>query len=515
MKHKLNDNRRHCDVLLIHPPWFRLQDSSLIPYPAGPCSVAAVLEAAGLDALVWNGDFAPEGPLSIGGTDILKTDELVLAHDKYLARLNDHDDPIWYEVLEIIEITSPKIVGISVYSASFKSAANIATIIKEKHPDIAIVFGGVHASIAPEDCLSVCSAVDVVMVGEAECSSAVLFSALLAGKKSPPDLAGIKGIAYRENGTVVRTEPAEAVENLDTIPFPARHLLIDLDKMPPHAHQALYGFRGCPFNCIFCGSFNVFGRKPRMRSAEKMVEEIEFVHQLYGTRYFYICDDIFLLYRKRALKFCSLLKKKKLNVYYSIQTRGEMMDEDLLAQLKATGCQHLAIGVEVGDEEIRKLIKKGNTVDDIRRAARMIRQAGLRMVGFFMFGFPWETKEQMLKTADLMEEINPCISFPYIVTPAPGTELLDIAQNMGLVDPHVDLSSFSHISPKMGISANVSESERKQLIDGILERFAQHNRKSLRYDFFRRPGFYLAAARDVGITASCSSLLKYLHTIVQ
>lgn len=514
MKTGMRGNRRRCDVLLIHPPWFRLQGSTLVPYPVGPCSVAAVLERAGIDTLVWNADFDPQATVSIGGTNILNTDEMVKVHETYITRLNDGGDPIWEEVSAILRITEPTVVGISAYSASLQSAFNVAAIVKRHRSEIPVVLGGIHGSIAPEECLQQCPSIDVVITGETDLSAPPLFSYLLKGVPLTEKRGEKLGVIFRENGELTKTEPAERISDLDALPFPARHLLIDLDKMPPHAHQAIYGFRGCPFHCIFCGSFNVFGRKPRMRSAEGIVAEMEEVNRRYGTRYFYICDDIFLLKRERAKQFCRLLKEKGLKLYYSIQSRGEIMDEELLTMLKTTGCQHIAIGVEVGDAHIRKLIKKGNTLDEMRRAAFLIKKHGLRMVGFFMFGFPWETKEQMLKTVTFMEELDPFIAFPYIVTPAPGTELLDIAQRMGLIQGGVELASFSHISPKMGLTVHIPEEERKRLIEHILERFTRHNKRNLRGDLFKRPFFYWAAVRDVGILSSPRTLMKYLASVL-
>jgi radical SAM superfamily enzyme YgiQ (UPF0313 family) len=221
-----------------------------------------------------------------------------------------------------------------------------------------------------------------------------------------------------------------------------------------------------------------------------------------------------MLKRDRAMKFCSIMKEQELPIYYSIQARGETVDAELLRELKTTGCQHIAVGVEVGDEDIRKLIKKGNTVEDMRRAARLIREAGLRMVGFFMFGFPWETREQMLKTADLMEELDPCIAFPYIVTSAPGTELFDIAIDMGLISGAVDWSSFSHVSPEMGLTVKLEPKERKELIDDILSRFTRHNGNRLRWDWLKRPRFYFAAACDTGVFSSPLKIMQYVKAIL-
>lgn len=509
---KFSDNRRQCDILLIHPPWFRLQDSNLVPFPVGPCYIAAILEKAGLDALVWNGDYDYQPTLSMGGTNMLNTQELVQSHTRLLSRLEAADDPVWQDVESIVRLIKPKIVGISAYSASFPSAQRVAKIVKRINPEIVTILGGMHPTIERENLFSQCDCFDVMVVGEAEKSAPPLFSKLLQGEKIP-QLQDIPGLIFRSGQEVIFTGEVEPIANLDEIPWPARHRLIDLDKMPPSAHQAIYGFRGCPFQCIFCGSHNMFGRKPRIRSAENVVSEMEFVHREYRTKYFYICDDLFLYDKERVIEFCSLLKERGLNIYYTLQTRGEMLDESLLPQLKETGCQHIAVGVEVGNEEIRKKIKKGNKNEEIRNANRLIKKYRLRMSGFFMFGFPWETREQMLETVEFMEELNPCVAFPYIVTPAPGTELLNIARAMELIPLSLDLSSFAHTSPKMGLTTTLSETEKEQLIDEILARFSKHNKKSLQKDLWTRPIFYLYAARDAGLFESPKILLKYFSNL--
>ncbi len=509
---KPTNNRRQADVLLIHPPWFRLQGSNLIPFPAGPCHIAAVLEKAGISSLVWNGDYDFQPVMSMGGTNLINTRELVQAHTHYLTVLENLQHPIWSEVLSIIQIVQPKAIGISSYTASYKSACNLARVIKRAYPQLPVVLGGIHPTIAVDEILSATRLFDVLALGESEKNVVSLFSYLIEHGLRQEGLASIKGIAYWAD-QIVKTEPAEIEPTLDNIPFPARHLMIDVDQMPPAAHQAIYGFRGCPYQCIFCASFNLFGRKPRLRSAASIVREMRQVHRQFGTKYFYICDDLFLYDRQRVLEFCRLLGSARPRLYFSLQTRGEMMDSELLASLKKAGCQHIAVGVEVGDEEIRKKIKKGNTVEQMRKASTMIRAHGLRMSGFFMFGFPWETKEHMTKTLDLMEEIDPFIAFPYIVTPAYGTELNKIAQQMELIPHHLDLSSFSHTSPKMGLTQNIPEEEKEQLIDHILQRFSRHNKRNLRFDFFRRPLFYFYFVRDSGILKSPRTIFHYLKNL--
>lgn len=510
---KLSSNRRKADILLIHPPWFRLQNSNLVPFPVGPCYIAAVLEKHGLDALVWNGDYDFRPAQSMGGTNLLNTQELVDAHQLMLERLKNRGDPIWNEVVSILQIVQPRIVGISAYSASFQSAQQVARIVKKYDPNIKVVLGGIHGTIAREEIFKSSKHFDVVVVGEAEKYVSPLFSKLLQ-KKENRELKDIPGLLLTIDGKVHFTGEPERIANLDEIPWPARHRLIDLDKMPAVAHQPVFGYRGCPFRCIFCGSHNMFGRKPRLRSAKSMIDEMEHVHNKFGTKYFFICDDLFLYSKDRVKEFCSLIKERKLNFYYTIQTRGEMVDEELLPKLKATGCQHFAIGVEVGDPEIRKKIKKGNKNSDIRRAAKLIKKYDLRMNGFFMFGFPWETKDQMLATVSFMNELNPVVAFPYIVTPAPGTELLEISTKMDLVPSSLDIASFAHTSPQMGLTDSLSEKEKKRLFDDIMSQFSQHNRKSFRRDILTRPFFYFSAAKDAGLLQSPVVLLQYFKGLL-
>jgi radical SAM superfamily enzyme YgiQ (UPF0313 family) len=239
-----------------------------------------------------------------------------------------------------------------------------------------------------------------------------------------------------------------------------------------------------------------------------MVDELELTYRRWGTKYFYICDDMFFLKRERAIRFFESVCKKRLKVFISVQTRGEMIDDELLIAFKRAGGQHVSVGVEVGDEEIREMIKKGNTVDDMRKAGRLLHKYGLNMMGFFMFGFPWETEEHIEKTIKLLYEIKPRAAFPYIVTPTPGTELHQIVLDMGLINKEDDFSTFYHESPEMALMASVHKEKRIEIINRVLKVFTRYNRSSMRFDMFKHPAFYLAAAQDAGLLKSPSLALK-------
>ncbi|HHL39858.1 MAG TPA: radical SAM protein [Deltaproteobacteria bacterium] len=501
-------------ILLVNPPWYRLQGASLVHYPPGPCFVAGALEKAGYEPVVWNADFDPAVRSVIGGTNVLDTDELTQKHSIYQKNLNDLSAPVWREVASMIERFAPDVLGVSVYSATYKAALNVARIAKEVNPAVTTVFGGIHPTIATEEVASQRD-VDFVVFGEGERTVVELVGALEARDGAGRDFSSIKGIAFKDgDGNVVRTERREYIEDLDAEVYPARHLIHDVESYPPTAFQGIYGSRGCPFKCIFCGSFNLWGYSVRTRSAETLVAEIEETHRRFGTRYFYLCDDIFFINRERARRFCELLIEKDLGVMWSAQTRAEMVTDELLALMKKAGGQHVAIGVETGDERIRKLIKKGNTLEQMRRAARLVHKHGLTLVGFFMFGFPWESREEIRRTVEFMKEINPTIAFPYIVTPAPGTELSQISHEMGLVGPDRELENFYHESPEMCLSVNIPEEERKGIIDETLKVFAEHNKKRFRLDVLKRPRFYYTLFHDFGFFRNPMQFVQVLRDVV-
>jgi radical SAM superfamily enzyme YgiQ (UPF0313 family) len=251
------------------------------------------------------------------------------------------------------------------------------------------------------------------------------------------------------------------------------------------------------------------GYEPRVRSARNMVDEIASVFERFGTRYFYVCDDIFFLYKDRAREFCRLIIERKLPVYWSAQTRAEMVDDETLALMRRAGGQHVAVGVEVGNPEIRRLIKKGNTVDDVRQCAGLIKKNGLYMVAFCIIGLPWEGRREIEDTVRLVEEIKPYIVYPYLPTPAADTELAGIvaARNPEGLREYRDRC---HIDAAAGFNEKLSPDEKKEVTDWALERFAKLNRRNLFTDLVRRPGFYWALAHDMGFFRHPSYFFGYL-----
>lgn len=325
-----------------------------------------------------------------------------------------------------------KTVGISFMTSQVRLALEIAHLIKEMDKEITIFVGGPHASALPEEILRE-EGIDFVVIGEGEITALELVDSLLKKKNN---YYQIEGIAYRQNGRV-RINPArEMLGDLDSLPFPAWHLLplkrysvsqMGVDVTKPVF--ALLSSRGCPNNCIFCDSHTIFGRKFRGRSAQNILSEMKFLKEHFLATQFDFVDDLITVNRKRLEDLCDLIIKEKLDIRWMSNARVNTVDYKLLKKMEAAGCERIDFGVESGDERVLKAINKKISLAQIRDAHRWARKAGLKTTTFLMVGNLGEDFSSIKKTIKLVEEIqsdNPGVS---IATPFPGTALYQIAKD--------------------------------------------------------------------------------------
>lgn len=498
-------------VLIINPPFYRLQNASLVHYPPGCCYVAAVLEQAGFKPVIYNADYDPDKKTILGNTDHINVKALTDQYNRYLKRLNNNNDPIWKEIKKYLIKFDPEILIVSVFNTTLTAGNKIAKMAKTLNPKVLTVFEGctnrgLHCAIDPSTSGDF-SVMDFALRKEPELTVVELVKAIDKGMK---DFSKIKGLSWKkQDGKIIHNPDRPPLIDLDKLPFPARHLLDGFEDMPPHTFQGIYGSRGCPFQCIFCGCHTSMGYHPRIRSAENMVAEIEEIYKKYKTRYFYICDDIFFIDKKRTQKFCHLLMKKGLPVFWSAQTRAEMVDEKTLRLAKKAGCQHIAVGVEVGNPQIRQLIKKGNTVDDVRNCAKLLHKVGLRMVAFCIIGLPGEGRKEIEDTVNLVKEINPYIVYPYFPTPAAGTELATVVAQKN-PDGLAQFRDRNHLDTSAPLAEGMGAKERKEIIKWAVGEFVKVNKNNLIIDVLKRPMFYWALANDMNFLRHPRFFLGYI-----
>ncbi len=371
-------------------------------------------------------------PLGLGYiAAVLEKDHEVKLIDVAAEKLDD--DSLRDRILKI----SPEIVGITSDTISFQRAIAIAELIQQIDKEIVIVIGGAHCNALPTyplkyDCF------DISVYGEGERTACELWHRI-ERRKSYDD---VRGIVFRKNGKIVINPKRELIDNLDELPFPARHLFA-MNKYIEESH--LYAFpvypigtsRGCPFSCAFCSNNVVFGRKYRFRSARNVVDEIEILINEYNAKGIYFREDLFTVNAKRVIDVCNEIKKRKLDFKWECESRVDTINEEMLRVMKDAGCELIWFGVESGSQEILDYINKKFTIKQVRNAFRLSKKTKLRAGASFIIGVPGEKIEDIYKTIDFAKELKPDFAWFNIFTGYPTSPLYEYVVKNSLYEKKI------------------------------------------------------------------------------
>src|SRR3989304_5595952 len=411
-------------VCLINPP--RIQPKawgkpSVFP-PIGLAYIAAVLEKEHKVCIV---DAPTEGHRNLEQMD-----------GTYRVGLSNK------EIAERIKRWSPDVVGIEIpFSGWSKTAFEIASITKSINKDIITVLEGQHPSARPEACLAN-SNVDFVVIGEPENTMFELVAELEQGTR---DLKKIRGIGYVRNGTPVITPPRPVIEDLDSLPFPARHLLPNEIYYAVVKENPLRGeirkhwtimitSRGCPYGCVFCTQCIVWGKKGRGRSPTKVVAEIEHLVKTYRVKQIDFMDDNMTLDKKRMENICDLIVKRALHVEWFTPSgvRADTLDENLLKKMKQSGCKKIRVAPESGVQRVvDQIIKKNLDLKSVENAVVLCKKVGIKVGCFFVIGLIGETEEEIMQTINYAYKLRQLGADSFIFSiamPIYGTELYEQAE---------------------------------------------------------------------------------------
>lgn len=336
----------------------------------------------------------------------------------------------------------PDLVGISMITRNYYEFYQLLADVKTHCPDIKTIAGGPHVTIMKEQVLKECPSLDFGVVHEGEDTLVELCRGLTP-------LAEIKGVLYRENDAVLYTGDRPYVQDLDQIPWP-RYEQFEMEKYFKEIN--IFSSRGCPYHCIFCAR-PVITSCFRKRSAENVVDEMEYWYKK-GYRKFNFEDDNFNLVPSRVYKICDEIERRGLKdilIRCSNGIRADRVDKDVLTRMYQVGYRYLAIGVDAGNDRMLKIIKKGETMEQIENAIRLACELGFSVKLFFVFGNPTETPDDVRDMAaiSLKYPISE-VHFNNII-PYPGTELYEwVKANDGfLLPPEVFLNdaAFMDIEP--------------------------------------------------------------------
>ena len=375
-------------------------------------------------------------------------------------------------LLSDIENEKPDVLFVSVTNATIFEDINIVNIVKNQYPTICTILKGA-IFFNPEDELLEqldLSNIDYLIGGE---SDFIIDKLINAHFNNKDELKNISGILYKQDGKFYKTDFSLWEENLDSIPFPQRDLMNNSLYIRPDTKEiqaTISTSRGCPSQCIFCLTPHISGKKLRLRSIESVFDEIVDCYENHGISNFFFKADTFTYNKNWTIQLCNLIINSKLHkkIHWVANSRVKPIDLETLQMMKKAGCWLVAFGFESGSQKSLDLMKKGTTVELNRTAMKLARKAGLKVFGFYLIGFPWENKKDLLDTKKLIFDNDADFIELHIATPFYGTELYDIAKAEKLIDESV-LGRDYFNAPSIGTKYLSIEQLQKFRNDVILQ----------------------------------------------
>ncbi len=440
-------NRRSIDpIILINPQTAILEftdpeeSRELTPTPPlGLLYIASTLESAGFPVEFYDLAVLPE------------------TKEKLLNRVGEIEKPI---------------IGLTVSTLAHNNALRLSKAIKEMNPQSLIIMGGPHVTFRAEETLS-SRIVDVVVRREGEHTIVALLKALTHNHWSNvSSLASIEGISYRSNGTVISTPDRPFITDLDSVPFPARHLA----PMQLYEHPGIVVTgRGCPFHCQFCVAGPLSGHKYRVRSPENVIEEVEECQRKYNINDFFFADDTFTAFQERTEKMLTLLEQLDSPITWKCESRVTAVTFDLLEKMAHAGCIKIQFGVESGCDHILTSINKGITIERVQKAVSWALDTGMNVMCSFVIGHPEDTAETIVQTLHFARQLREMAEFGRvktdfgIATPLPGTQLCEHAEALGITILSKNYDCYDLTNPVINTRYLTAQDLRSLLFNSVVE----------------------------------------------
>lgn len=457
------------DIIFINPPltlkerFGKFAPAGNVMPPLGLCYLAAMCREKGFKTEIID---APAENL-----DLLQTKERILKK-------------------------SPSFVGITATTLSIINASKVAESIKKEAPNIVTIIGGPHLSSVPESTLAKYQTFDYGVIGEGELTIIDLINTL-SGNNS---IENVGGIIYRNENGFHRTVRRDSIKNLDSLPLPAWDLLPNYPypykpleiAMSNRLQGSIITSRGCPYDCSYCPK-SVFGRIVRKHSIDRVMEMILEQYNKYNVRDLEIYDDILVLSRDRIRELCNRLIAERLDIVWSCNSTIGSVDRETLKLMKKAGCWKIAFGIESGDPRILKFMNKHLNLDKAKEVLRISKEVGFINRGYFIIGFPTETKESIKMTVDFAKAADLDIVQFNSFTPLPGSPIYGTINQYGKFEDNWDKMNFVD-------SVFIPDGFNKE----ILEKVIQNAYK----EFYLRPKIILSFLKRIDSLSSCYSLFK-------
>ncbi len=413
--------KRKINKILLMTPRYTLYKNDIrrAVTPMGLASIAAFLEKEGYEVKII--DVAIEG----------------------YHNLKEHGEFVTYglsdeEIKKNIKEFNPDVVGVScIFSTQYENAKAILKLTKELNKNIITLIGGSHPTYDIENVIQL-DYVDYIIMGEGEIPTLKLLNALNVDE----DISKIGGLAYRINSQNFINDALEYVGDVNTLPVPARHLLnmekyfeINIPQNPyPEGKRVIQIItsRGCPARCVFCTTTNFWGNRYRGRTSENVLREIKELKEKYNIDEIQFTDDNLTLNKERAIKIVKGLQEMNIKWCVPQGIAVWALDEELLEEMKKSGCYQLTFAIESGNQYVlSNLIKKPLDLNRVKPLVLKAKQLGIKVHAFNICGIPGETIEQMYETYNFVKDCGFDTASFFLATPLVGSELLKICREEG------------------------------------------------------------------------------------
>ena len=431
-------------ILLVNPPQSFYPGSDLVSgnIPLGLMYVAAVMDKAGYSIEILDAFMANFSPRTSGDTV-----EIGMPYDK---------------IKDEMQKRKPDLVGIAnPFSTQVHHAKKVAEAAKEVNPKIVTVVGGPHVTVVPKEFLSESPSVDIAVIGEGEYTLLDIVKAQEGSKT----MAEVRGIAYRHDGEVLINPIRPFIKNLDGLPYPAYHLIdmeqylnptkIEYRSFKPRALSMITS-RGCPHRCCFCSVHLHMGTAFRAHSPSYVADHLQYIVEKYKVKNVFFEDDNLTFDMKRMEDICDQIIERKIKFHWETPNgiRADRVNQELLKKMKKSGCRSVFFGVESGDQCVSdNIIQKDLDLANVVGVAKICKKIHLNSAGFYVIGFPGETKENMNQTVDFALRLKREYDFGMhllIATPSYGTKLYEECVKLGYLKRELTPRALAEVRQTKG-----------------------------------------------------------------
>jgi anaerobic magnesium-protoporphyrin IX monomethyl ester cyclase len=422
-------------VALLYPPPWKIPLAGQAPDPNGE-GPPADFRPGDLDADFYQ---TPYGLFSLGAQAIRA------GHQVKVLNLSAFE---WDRVEAALARLDADVFGMSCWTANRRGVAITARAIKRLHPNALVVVGGPHATPLASEMLAHYPEIDLVCTGESDAT----FLELLDKREKGEPVTGIAGTVYRRDGAIERAPERPSIPDIDVLEVPHRYF---------DTHIVMTS-RGCPWACTFCGAETSWGRGFRGHSKEYVLDMLELALSRARVKMLQIKDDTFTTNKKRVLELCRGIRERKLNFFWSCDTRVDVLSEELLYEMRLAGCQRLSLGVESGSQRILDAIHKKIKKEEIIEAAEMAKRVGLHVRFYMMLGNRGETAETFRETLEFLERAKPHQYIFSCLSVFPGTRDFHDAERAGWLDRE---AYFTEDFQELKVPFDASEEDTRVMTD--------------------------------------------------